>query len=81
MPRHGEERNRRLVRIEGPHQEYRLADDPSVIYTMPLWVKEHTESERWCEHCQKWQPQKGILATLFGCPECKTEWYGREKPR
>jgi len=71
-PRHGQERNYR--------QEVRIGERVELIganvgrFSMPASMSSTPVSERWCASCAEWKPQRGILAVVLGCPDCKREW-------
>jgi hypothetical protein len=72
--RHGESRNHRDVTAYGGEREYIDAITGQVIYSGPAVSHTRPTCERWCEECQEWKPQRGILATLAGCPTCGADW-------
>jgi hypothetical protein len=72
-PQHGDERNRGEVTRYGSHVTY-TTPDGAVAYRGPMSSSTATESERYCATCGEWKHQRGILAGLLGCPDCKREW-------
>lgn len=71
-PTHGQERNRRQESTHNEPVEFVGANIgrfsmPTVFVSMPV-------SERWCETCGEWKPQRGIVAMIVGCPDCGREW-------
>jgi hypothetical protein len=74
MARHGEERNFRQEVSHGPAKELIDATSGEVVYRGSLYSHERPVGERYCDNCKAWKTQKGILASLFGCPDCKAEW-------
>lgn len=63
MPKHGEERNRRLETSPGKSFECQTADG-RVIDLGPLAMTTMTVVERWCEHCQVWVESHGVRGRL-----------------
>lgn len=63
-PKHGEERNRRTVTLNGKSVEYRTPDG-QVAYQGPVVSTTFTVAERYCARCKAWIETKGILGRLF----------------
>jgi len=71
MPKHGEERNKKLVTQCGKSETLMVGD--RVVYEGPLHFYQYTQSEKYCKVCGEWVTIKGILEAI-ACPQCKTVW-------
>jgi hypothetical protein len=72
LPRHGQQRNRRQELSEGDMREF--VGSNIGRFSMPTSLVSTPVSERWCGTCGAWQEQRGILASILGCPACGSDW-------
>jgi Zn finger protein HypA/HybF involved in hydrogenase expression len=68
MPRHGEEKNFRLVISKSPKDA--IAQETEGINTSSSLMP---AGEKWCSQCKKWIEYKGIFQ-FIACPKCGSPW-------
>lgn len=73
-PQHGDVRHAHQETILGKRVTYSNASTGEPVYSGPVSSTTLPACERHCAHCGAWKPQRGLLATILGCPDCQAEW-------
>jgi hypothetical protein len=71
--KHGDERNRKQVRISLGTMSVRVAGSENPI-EMPRGSTSHTEVERYCGWCKQWVNTRNIIEWMLHT-ECGHDWH------